>query len=74
MSTSFWQGLLFSRYQRPNLDFDIVTGSMARAARDFFKDFYVLAPEISKKAGPQGPGRVEGGAWPGARAIVGTIV
>ena len=44
----FGRGLHFSGYQRPNLDFDIVTGFMAHAALDFFKDFDVLGPEISK--------------------------
>ena len=44
---------------------------MARAARDFFNDFDVLAPEISKILLTPG---VEGGGWLRATAIVGTIV
>ena len=61
--------------------------SMARAARDFFKDFDVLAPEISTFfSGPQGPGGIGGGGvahnhcnfWNNcclwiATAIVGTL-
>ena len=44
---------------------------MARAARDFFNDFDVLAPEISKFLLTPG---VEGGGWHRATATVGTIV
>ena len=44
---------------------------MARAARDFFNDFDVLAPEFSKFLLTPG---VEGGGWLRATAIVGTIV
>ena len=47
LSTSFWRDLHFFRYQRPNLKCALLRRSMARAARDFFKDFDILAPEIS---------------------------
>ena len=49
----------------------VIGRSMARAARDFFNDFDVLAPEISKFLLTPG---VEGGGWLRATAIVGTIV
>ena len=47
---------------------DIVTGSMVGAARDFFKDFGVLAPEISFFSLARrglGPGGVGGGLGAG---------
>ena len=49
----------------------VIGRSMARAARDFFNDFDVLAPEISKFLLTPG---VEGGGWLRARANVGTNV
>ena len=49
--------------------------SMARAARDFFKDFDVLAPEISKfLLARRGLGGLWCREWPGDRATVGTNV
>ena len=68
---SFWRGLHFSRHQRPNLDVDIATRSTARAARDFFKDFDVFAPEISKFSLAR---RGLCSEWARATANVGTFV
>ena len=54
LSTSFWRGLHFLRFEEPNRDIGRFRRDLARAARDFFKDFDVLVPKIHKNAGPQG--------------------
>ena len=58
LSTSFWRGLHFLRSQGRILilvGFGVI---LARAARDFFKDFDVLAPKIQKNRWPSGRFRV----------------
>ena len=48
LSTSFWRGLHFLRFEEPNRDLVGFGRVLARAARDFFDDFGVLAPRIPK--------------------------